>query len=280
MLQMKQILRTILREPYFHFMGMGLILYAIYSVYNPENSSNNKINITLTASKKEALTQMFQQHYKRKANPAELALLTEKYYREEVLLHQAVEQKLYEQDSHIRSRLLTKMEHILNASKQQKEPTQKELHQYYEEHISQYSRVEEISFAHVYFSDVHYEELEERIKDFNTYHVNAKDAVEFGDIFEKGNHFTLQNRSQISTVFGNYFSRQILKTGMSRWYGPIKSKEGFHAVFVTQKKILEAYSFDEIEAELYLDYLREEKEHRQKRAYKKLSTQYQFKNEY
>jgi len=268
--------QKLLREPYFHFLFIGIVLYLFYHVSNPEENTSRKINIIISTPDRKKIQKTFHQQWKRDAHPEELNLMMKKHYDDEILLDQAIKLELPKEDKEIRIRLIEQMKHILTASNTQKEPTEKILYNYYLKHISDYSETKTLTFSHIYFKENIHTTLSETIEQFNRYNVKPTDAAQFGDKFTVPHQFVLQDFTTISKIFGKYFTKQLWKIKKGAWYGPIHSKEGMHAVFIIQKKTGHPLPFDEIEGELYIDYLKEQKEHTLKEAYKKLSTQYQL----
>ncbi len=273
-------INKIIREPFFHFLVLGILLYMYYdfTVDDTTPSSNKKI-ITITPYEIAQIKTTFKKIWHTQANNIELESLIQQYYRKNILLDEALTLGLEKHDPIITAHVIKKMQHLLLNETELVEPDEDELKIYYKKHLNAYSRVHTVSFSHIYFqnlSDIQEKEIK-ILLDNNL--VKLENAYFYGDTFDGKYHIFDLNRSTCKKKFGNYFTSQLFKMMPHIWQGPIRSKMGIHFVYVDEKETFETYPFDEVESRVYTDYLRERKIKSYQEAYQKILTQYELKRE-
>lgn len=266
------ILRAIIREPYIHFLFVGLLLYLYYQRIHPSSLSKKKESIVIEHSKIENINQTLSKQLGRELHPSELNLMIERLYFEKILLHEALDLKLEQKDREIQRKLITQMRQILTPVAV--EPSEEQLYHYYQKHRDDYGITHQISFAHIYFKEKQQRDIKSFVEMLNLKSIEPQNAMQYGDKFAQGNQISSWRQSQVKQLFGKYFAKQIWRLQRQRWYGAIRSRYGYHIVFITQKQSQEFYSFDEVEDRVYSDYMQEQKDEALLSSYKKLSTQY------
>jgi len=273
-----KILYKVLHEPLLHFLLLGGILYGYYEFNAQENSTTQQV-LKLSPNDLETIKVNFKNTYGVLPNDEQFKALKEEAYYEKILLNEADALGLAKQDKEIREILLKKMQFIMNNSSQIVEPTEKELYEYYQKNIIDYSIVQELSFSHIYFSNPDDENIQEIYKLINLADVDPKKAAYFSQSFKPSNFINNVNFEKIKEEYGKYFATKLFNLKQGLWHKPIHSKYGQHLIYVKTKKVSAAYPFDDIQERVYLDYKNENLQTRAQKAYKEFRSQYQLESE-
>ncbi|MEA3523636.1 MAG: peptidylprolyl isomerase [Campylobacterota bacterium] len=272
-------IKTIIREPFFHFLVLGILLYAYYDFTADDADISDKKIVSISPYEIAQIKTNFKKMWHTQINDIELETLIQQRYHESILLDEALTLGLEKSDSIIVKRLIEKMQHLLVNETVLEEPTEDELEIYYKNNLDAYSRVNTVSFSHIYFQNLTEEQEKEMKTLLNNALIESKNAHFYGDVFEGKQHILNLDRSTCKEKFGNYFTLQLFKQMPLKWHGPIRSKMGIHFVYIDKKETSEPYSFDEVQSRVYTDYLDERKIKSYQEAYKKISTQYELKRE-
>ena len=100
------------REPLFHFLLIGAIMFAIYAWRRENVSSLSREQIVVTPGRIEQLRTIFQKTWQRPPTDAELKGLIDDFVLEEVYYRQAVAMGIDRDDTIIRRRLRQKLEFL------------------------------------------------------------------------------------------------------------------------------------------------------------------------
>lgn len=271
----REYFKSIANEPYVHFFLIGIILYIAYKIINPDSTLSTKKTIAITQKQIEDINSSLAKRWHHNISAAELNLTINDYYYDEIMLNESISFGLHKRDAIVRDRLIKKMKHII-TSITPKEPTEDELHNYYRDHIEDYSQILKISFAHIYFIDIKEDEARYFEELLNRYHIDPSKASEFGDMYSGEHYIKSMSIENLSAKFGSYFSKQIEHTVSNRWRGGIRSKDGTHIVYIISKEVGDCLPFDDVEDRVYRDYMRSTIDKSRSEAYKKLSTQYKL----
>ncbi len=148
------------RDPLFHFVAAGLLLFALYGVLGQNEGPQWDARITVD---REALLTFIQYRTRNfdqdvaearltALDRAERDRLIEEYVREEVLYREGLTLGLEEDDYVIRRRLVQKVEFLAEGfSGTSADVSDAELKSYFEENLQDYYVVPFITFAHVFF---------------------------------------------------------------------------------------------------------------------------------
>jgi len=273
-------MRAWLKEPYIQFLLGGALIYLFYTLSGSSSDVRPaQKTITINMAKQQEMDAYFAKLWHRRPSEAERQLLLRRVYEEEMLIDESLALHLERSDPVIRKRLLEKMHHILTASALSSEPDEEVLYRYYREHIIRYSRIKKIAFSHIFAKPEHRRSLEKLFPYLNRYEVSPKEASRFGDPFEEGNRIDARNPEEIEEKFGRYFLQKLQLVPEGEWSGPIRGKEGLHAVYVTGREVTTPLPFDEVEMRVYQDWLHEKREKGVKAALEKMHRSYRMRVE-
>ena len=128
-------MRRWLKEPLVHFLTIGALLFGVYGWlhHGDSGSRNNGAGpVRITATEVSYLTQTWERLQQREPTREELHALVAGYLKEELLGREAREMGLEQNDPIIRRRLAQKVEFIVKDTSRLTEPTNDDLHRFYE----------------------------------------------------------------------------------------------------------------------------------------------------
>ena len=263
----------LLKEPFFHFLLLGGFLYLYYLTTPSAEQISNKKTITISSQEIQTLRDNYKTATNRVLSEKELKLYIQKYYYEKILQNEAYVLGLDKKDEVIQKRLLTKMQFVMTSSIKLEEPTEEQLKEYYEKNIQEYSEIISLSFSNIFFQH-NKEDSEEFYELLLLGNINAKDSASFGDQCRLSNFVKDISFEEAKIIYGNYFATKLFKLKRRVWHKAISSKFGKHYVYVTDKKVQEPYSFDEVEDRVFEDYKENQRRVQKEQSYKKIATQY------
>jgi peptidyl-prolyl cis-trans isomerase C len=270
----------ILKEPLFHFLLLGAVIFMVYFILNPaEDNAGNQIKIT--QNDVDRFVQIFQKQWQRKPNKQELEGLVRAHLKEEILYREALALGLEKDDTIIRRRLAQKMEFLITDITVPEEVDDKDLLAFYEKNSARYTRAAKLSFRHIYFNpDIRGERMmDEANATLHTLQstnagLNVPDT--YGDRYMLPLQYELTSEQEIVRAFGRDFTEQLLQTESGRWQGPIRSGYGVHLVYIQQRDAASIYPFNEVRQRVKNDYLFELRQQRNEEVLEKLKLRYEI----
>jgi peptidyl-prolyl cis-trans isomerase C len=270
----------ILKEPLFHFLLLGAVIFMVYFILNPaEDNAGNQIKIT--QNDVDRFVQIFQKQWQRKPNKQELEGLVRAHLKEEILYREGLALGLEKDDTIIRRRLAQKMEFLITDITVPEEVDDKDLLAFYEKNSARYTRAAKLSFRHIYFNpDIRGERLmDEANATLHTLQstnagLNVPDT--YGDRYMLPLQYELTSEQEVARAFGRDFTEQLLKTESGRWQGPIRSGYGVHLVYIQQYDAASIYPFNEVRQRVKNDYLFELRQQRNEEVLEKLKLRYEI----
>ncbi len=127
------IFSTLIKEPLFHFLLIGLGLFLFFSQLNKDKDTNNTQQIIIQKSKLAVLSNTFMEENSIPPTDKELQELLENDIREEVLSREAIALGLDKEDKVIRHRLAQKMTYLFEDVSIVDDPSEDVLKAYYQE---------------------------------------------------------------------------------------------------------------------------------------------------
>lgn len=237
-------LKKLFSEPLFHFLVLGALLFLFYSFYSKNEEDNNRIVIS-----KERIMQLTSQKEKeflRLLSTEEKQELIDKEVYLTVLYKEALKIGLDKSDVDIKGHLAKKMEFVTYDRYEFPSPSDEVLKKFMVENAKDYKEEEKIHF---------------------TQNMMGSDTT----LFEKA--YTL-TAFEVSTIFGRDFSQALFTLQSDGKIHKLESTYGVHEVQVTQKSIAQLKDFDTIKEKLQDDYLRVQRDQKNKVAYEALKSQY------
>ena len=251
-----------LKEPLFHFLVAGAVLFAAYEWLNhgKEDDATNERVVRITAAQVEWLKESWARQWQRPPSEAELKGLVASYIKEELLAREAQALGLEENDTVVRRRLAQKLEFLVQDTAQLAEPTDDDLRRFYEAHPERFQTDARISFAQIFFSRDRRQDAAADAKAALEELSHADAAPEdLGDRLLIEAEYRHVDKSTVTSVFGRDFADAIMTLEPGPWTGPLESGYGLHLVRVSALTPATRREFSEVKEEV-LERWREERE--------------------
>ena len=235
---MKIILRKLIREPLFHFVLLGAVIFLLAGRVR-SGSVGSADKIVVTQSQIESIVVGFSRTWMRPPSQEELQGLVNDYVREEVLYREAKAMGLDQDDVIVRRRMRQKFEFLAEDQVARTgPPTDQELESYLRQHADKYSEEPNFSFDHIFFS----REMRGASADAEANAMLARlsgkgtiDIAKLGDTFLLPSRFEKTSAGETARLFGEKFAEDLTKAPLGTWAGPIESSYGIHLVRVNAR---------------------------------------------
>ena len=270
-------MRKILHEPLAHFFLAGGLIFLLYALVGPDDTSDRRI--VIDAGVIERLKSGWQLRANREPGPEELDGLVADYLYEELFSREARALGLELDDPVIRRRLAQKMNLLAESAAQQAEPGEAELLAWYEAHPELYRTESRLGFRHIYFShDRPGGSAGEDAAALLPRLEGSGEAAErdMGDAFMLPREFTDIGRSQLGRLFGEEFAAALFTLRTGRWQGPVASGYGYHLVYLYGVQDAEPIPFNESRDRVLQDWQRNRYEQAEKALLEELKSRYEI----
>lgn len=267
------------REPLFHFLLLGALLFAVHAVLRDNAAPSDQV-IRIGAPEIERLGAQWTKQYQRPPGPAELRALIEARVRDEVLYREALAMELDKDDSTIRRRLAQKLEFLIEDVAAAREPSAAELSTFFEERQAAYRLPARVSFSHVYFSPdrrgrAAKADASLALADLRAGTLPAS-AADQGDRFMMGQFYGEQSAKDVEAVFGPEFARAVFDVALGAgWHGPIASAHGWHLVRVEARTAPRLPALAEVADQLRQDWFYQQRRQANEAIFKQLLSRYE-----
>jgi len=156
-------LKSLLKEPLFHFLLLALALFAAYGALNPVQTSKQD-RIVIASAKIEQLATSFAKTWQRPPTDTELKGLIDDWVREEIAVREATAMGLDRDDTVVRRRLRQKLEFLSDDVAAQVSPSEDDLKAYLAAHPEKFQVEQRYTFRHVYLNpERHSADLEAKL---------------------------------------------------------------------------------------------------------------------
>lgn len=255
-------MRILLREPLFHFVILGALLFVLHE-WRTDRTSGDEINgsdnkrIAVTAEVITRLKDGWSRQFQKTPDEEEVRGIVEAHVTEEILYREALALGLDRNDTIVRRRLAQKMEFLTQDVAHSAAPDDAALNAYFQQNAGKYARPSRVSFRHVYFSEEKRGEnaADEAKKALTSLSLPGASEEEIGDGFLQGFEFPDKEEQEIATIFGPGFARELLEAPEGVWHGPLVSSYGNHLVIVTGRGEPKAAAFSEVRSLVLLHLL-------------------------
>ena len=238
-------MRTLIKEPLIQFLIGGLLLYTFLNLKGGEPEDNP---YTIEVSEEALLTYLqFQNKSFDTARSTQLlgsmnaehrTRLETDFIRDEILVREAENLGLNQDDEIIRRRLIQKMDFIIEGfTTADQQITEQELKTFYEANQRDYTLPAEASFTHLFFS--------KEKGGLNAAKGRAEKALTTlkvgrtpkADRFYFHRNYIEQPRELINDHFGSEITSYLFEAAQTGiWQGPFQSEYGYHLIYVQNIK--------------------------------------------
>ena len=269
--------KKILHEPLAHFFLAGGLVFLLYALIGPDDTSDRQIVIDNSVI--ERLKSAWQLRTNREPGPEELDGLVADYLYEELFSREARALGLELNDPVIRRRLAQKMNLLAESAAQQAEPGEAELLAWYEAHPELYRTESRLGFKHIYFS--HDRPGGSAADDAAALLSRLEGSGEsvgpdMGDAFMLPREFTDIGRSQLGRLFGDDFASRLFTLRTGSWQGPVPSGYGHHLVYLYGVQDAEPIPFNESRDRVLQDWQRDRTEQAETALLQELKRRYEI----
>ena len=246
-------LSRLIREPLFHFLAIGALLFGVYTLMNPDEGGEDDRVIVVDEAIVDRLVQGFTRQWRRPPDENELSGLIQEHLREEILYREALAMGLDQDDTIIRRRLAQKMEFLAEDLATSVPPADEELRAFYAERSDEFAEPARLSFTHVFLnpdkrgaSTVTDAEL--MLTELQA--AGTADPGERGDAFLMQSSYPFITQRDAAQLFGKAFAESLFALPEGGWQGPVESGFGLHLVRVTEREDLRIPAFEEVADEV------------------------------
>jgi len=271
----------ILREPWVHFLVLGVALFALSAVLSDRGTDASDQRIDMTATEIEWLTRNWAARWQRPPTETELRGLVDDYIRQEVLYREALKMGLDRDDEIIRRRMVQKIEFLTEDLAAQAQATEAELQAYLQENLEKYLLPERRSFTHIYFNidqrgDAAFQAAEETLAQLGASPNEPIDYAELGDRFMLAHNYSSLSEAEVTRQFGQRFAIALFEVEPGGWQGPVGSGYGLHLVRVTEVWEGSVPDLDMVRNEVVRDFATELRDQAREAVFSSLATQYEI----
>ena len=229
--------RSFLREPLFHFLALGALLFVIGWATGDEQGPLGS-RIVVSPGQIDRLASSFAATWQRPPTQRELQGLVEDHIREEVYFREALALGLDRDDIIIRRRLRQKVEFLTQDLADAVEPTEEELQTFLDENIDDYRIPNVYTFS---------QRLFRTDRDAEAARATARSAWESlpdptaPEPGPSGDPSMLPERlddvpsREVARVLGEQFLEGLEEAPVGRWSPPLESGYGLHLVYVHER---------------------------------------------
>ena len=274
------LIKRLLHEPLFHFLLIGVLLFAVDHYVNPVGGvAPSSKQIQLSVDDLAQLVLLFQAQWRREPTPEELSRLVEQKVQEEVLYREGLAMGLDKDDTIVKRRLAQKLQFLAEDVATAHEPSTTELKAWYEKNRDKFTLPSRVSFRHLYFSP---DRRRQRARDDAVKALtqlagqpeDSKLAATLADPFMFQDYYRDRAPDYLGKEFGPQFAQAVAKLALGSWQGPVESGFGWHLVFVDTLIPGRVPAFEEIEPDVKTAWLGEQKVQAWEKAYKDMRAKY------
>lgn len=274
-------MQKLLREPLLHFLLLGTVIFAAYSLLNPAVDSATSNLIRVTQGDIDRFKQIFQKQWQRLPTDEELQGIIRSHLKEEILYREALAMGLDKDDTIVRRRLAQKVEFLVSDVSVPQEVEVKELMTFYQENTDRYTRPAKLSFRHIYFNpdrraERTLDEANATLQTLQATKAGIKVAEDLGDRFMFPAVYQHAFTDEITRDFGHEFTGNLTTLTPGSWQGPVRSGYGMHLVFINEREAAAIIPFAEVRERVKNDYLYELRQRRNEEVLDKLKARYEI----
>lgn len=267
-------MKKILKEPFVHFIVIGIALFFLYGLVNKNTDSKN--TIIINDFDLENIISSFEMQWKRDPTEQELQNIINQNIKQEVFYQEALKMNLDHNDEIIKRRLSQKMQFLSNDIAALSEPTDEVLKRYYKKKSKKYLTPATYTLYQITFSSDHrkdnYKDAMETLKQFPE--ATFDEMKDWGDPLPFSYYFEEVNANELGLQFGSKFPVALESQEINKWVGPIPSGFGFHLVFITNKVAPQIPAYEMVKKEVLRNYEYDNQIETNELIYKELKKRY------
>ncbi len=268
-------MRKLLREPFVHFVLLGVLLFIGHSLW-ARHASDAARTIFVSEEEMERQALIFAGENRRVPTDDDLTALLYSYVEEEALVREAKARGLGEDDTIIRRRLAQKMRFLIEDVDPPQRPKDNVLESWFAANLDDFKTPTRTNFTHIYFSPDG-GSSEARAVEALAGLSASDDGAALGDPFIMKRAFNQLSPVDTARLFGPEFSERLSQLEVGVWEGPVESAFGMHLVNLTSRSEARTPSFDEVKNAVAEAWLEQAQREDNARRLKELVTNYKVK---
>jgi len=266
-------MRKFLRDPLFHFLLAGGILFLLSGLSVEEPSEQR---IVIDAAQVRQLSQTAAVMRGQELDRDELEALLEPVIRDEVYYREALALGLDEDDDSVRTRLIEKMRYLTEDLADPEPASDSELREFFDSNPDLFRIPEMITFDQIFFSpnqrgDALSADVSAALELLQAGH--ERDGL--GDNTPLRDRFVDAPRDQVAVLFGDAMADALFTMSAGEWQGPYESDFGLHLVRLIARTEARQPSFEDAEQMVRDLYARNRRVERNEAAYREMREHYQ-----
>jgi hypothetical protein len=244
-------MKRFIKEPLVHFLVLGALLFAVYGwLDRDDRAPQTTRQVCVRESDVAWLSDAWSRQWRCLPTQEELRGLVTAYLKEELLVREAREMKLDENDTVIRRRLAQKVEFLVQDTWSPAEPTEDDLRQFFVDNPERFQSDARTSFSQVFFSREKRKNAAADAKAALAKLAYGARAETMGDDFLDTAEFRDADPQTVASQFGLAFAHCVFSLAPGEWSGPIESGFGVHLVRVSESKPGRQREFTAIKAQV------------------------------
>ena len=269
-------MRKLLKEPFLHFIGIGVVMFLLYGLVNEKTDSKN--TIIINDFDVSSIISKWEMQWKRPPTEKELQNLINSNIKQEVFYQEALQMNLDHNDEIIKRRLAQKMQFLSNDIAAMMEPSDEILEEYFQKNKEKYLKPYSYSLYQITFSpdqrDDNFKDAEDILKQFPNASFEEMDGK--GDALPFSYYFTDINADELGLQLGSKFPEALQSLEINKWVGPILSGFGHHLVYITHKTEPQLPPFDTIKKAVLRDFEYDNQKEIDEAIYQELKKKYEI----
>jgi len=269
-------MKKLLKDPFVHFIGIGIALFLLYGLVNDNSISKNTILINdFDVSN---IISKWEMQWKRPPTEKELQSLINLNIKQEVFYQEALKMNLDHNDEIIKRRLAQKMQFLSNDIAAMIEPTEEVLQEYFQEYSDKYFTPYTYSLSQIIFSpdnrQDNYKDASEALEQFQS--ASFEELTNKGDALPFPYFFKDVDAEELALQLGSKFPDALINQELNKWVGPIPSGFGYHLVYITDKTEPQLPSFEDVKKAVLRDFEYDNQKEIDEAIYQELKKKYEI----
>jgi peptidyl-prolyl cis-trans isomerase C len=257
------------------------VVFSVYAyLHRGRGGVEASRQIALSLDELRQMDMYFESQWHRQPTPAEFRAMVEDKVREEVLYREALGMGLDKDDTIVKRRMAQKMQFLSEDVAAAHEPSTGELKTWFDKNSTKFALPSRYSFRHLYFSPDKRganarEDAARSLAKISGQPEDSKLAVSLPDRFMFQDYYGDRAPEALAKEFGPQFVVALEKLKPGSWQGPVESGYGWHLVYVDAVIPGRIPSFEEIEPDVKIAWLGEQKQRVWQKAYHEMRARYE-----
>lgn len=258
-------LRALAREPFFHFVALGLLIFLVRGVLD---GTPEQYRVTVGPDDVRRIATGYEWQFGRPPTASELDHLVERHIEEEILYREGVALGLDVGDEIVRRRVVQKLQFLQEDVALPPEPDEAALQAFHARHAGRYAEPARVTLRHLYFSPdsggdaaahARAADMAVTLRDGPSGRPAAEPPAG-ADPFPGRDRYVALDAAGLSRTFGHSeLATAVFELPPGAWRGPLRSGYGWHLVYVERIDPGRDPPLAEVREEVRVDFLDEQR---------------------